>query len=186
MALELQLNACETCEGIDIVDITGSYSLENPGGYGTPNSPPGPEWFDTYIVEVWAPGVDRNSTPTYTLNLLSSAPAPDDNGYYTWSVTAAAMGLSEILSGVWSFKTTATLGASTFIADADVPFITEIQGKVDAKMKYYDPTCPCRDGCEDPMKVYRIFTTLSCGRPCSGDKADRTITYLRYLLKNCC
>ena len=186
MALELQLNACEVCDGINVIDITGAYSVSNTGGYGDPNTPEDPSGFDSYSLSIWRPGSARDGDADFTLDLLSDVPAPDGDGYYTWLVTAADMGLTEIESGPWYFEATGTLGNSVTISDAEVVFIVELQAKVDIKMKPYDPSVMCPQGCEDPLKIFNIFSILSCSRPCDGDKATRIITHLRQLLKNCC
>jgi len=185
----LILKSCviEVCDGFTFMDTTGPYAdPSNLGGYGTENSIDGPSDFDTYLLKVWFPESDPAGEPDYTLNLLTAVPAPDADGYYSWSVTATMMGLQAMTSGVYTFSAQATLGQGVFISDNVKIFVKDLKATViDPMMKKYDPTCACADGCEDPALIFAQFLTVSCDGICDASKAQTIINAL-YDKQNCC
>ena len=188
MALELKASVCEGCNLFQFVDTTGLYNAStNPTGYGGFNGVLDPFDFDTYTLSVWYPGSDITSTPNYTYNLLTLPnPVPDAEDHYTWDITAAMMGVSVIKSGVWNFTATGVKDGLTYIVDVQCIFTNDIKEKLDNKLLDYDPTCECKSGCEDPLELFAMLTTVECGGICDSDKAQAIISQLYQRVPNCC
>lgn len=186
MALEIKGRACEGCDAFSYVDNTGDYSPENTTGYGPENGVTGPADFDTYTLEVWYPDTDLADAPDYTYNLLQSVPAPDADGHYTWTITKQMLGEDVIKSGVYVMKATGVLGPATYIADTEAIFTNDIEGKLDAKLVTYDPTCPCKKGCQNPLELFMMLQTVKCGGICNGETSQLTIDTLYDKVTLCC
>lgn len=187
MALEIKGAVSEGCLELSYTDRTGLYN--NPGnitGYGSENGVTGPAAFDTYTLKVWYPESDLTADPDFTYDLQTAIPTPDSDDYYTWEITVAEMGLTKLISGVYTFMATGTLGQSVYIADVVKYFTRDLKLVIDQTMVEWDPTCGCSDGCEDPSEVYAAYLTVSCDGVCSAQKAQEIITALYDRSANCC
>lgn len=147
MAFELKTVICEGCKRITFYDVTKPYNAStNPGGYGQSGLPANPNQFQTYTLQVWAPGQDRNGDPSYTVNLLGSplvaavGPcASCESGCaedtYPMVITAESLGLTTFVSGAWRFITTATYilpdtTTATYTHQVDTALIQDIKDLV--------------------------------------------------------
>ena len=188
MALELKASVCEGCNVFQFVDTTGLYNAStNPTGYGGFNGVLDPFDFDTYTLSVWFPNSDINTAADYTYNLLTLPnPIPDAEDHYTWTITAAMMGVSVIKSGVYNFTATGVKDGLTYLVDVQCIFTNDIKEKLDAKLLDYDPTCGCKKGCEDPLELYAQLITVECGGICDAEKSQSIIDSLYQNVPNCC
>ncbi|HNR54788.1 MAG TPA: hypothetical protein PKJ19_06475 [Flavobacteriales bacterium] len=180
-------NACEGCLELTYTDTTGAYNaLSNPDGYGPENTVEGPDDFSTYSLQVWQPGLTTRDAPTYTLNLLTSVPLPDEDYYFTWTITAEDMGLDAITSGVWTFAATGVLSPNTYVAEVRKIFTLDVKEKViDPAMLNADPSCACEDCDADPYTLYAMYDSVACNGICSPEASQEVINYL-YTQKGCC
>lgn len=181
MALELQICAQETCDELVYRDITGTYNATTqPGGYGPENDVLGPEDFDTYVVSIWGPNTDPSTTaPLLVKDLLLSIPEPDENGYYSWTITATALGLTTITSGVWYMEAVATLDDTIYEADNSPILLRDVKTTiVDPAMLGADIDCGCKEGCSDPFEIFAKYQAVACNGVCSAEQTQSIITWL--------
>ena len=185
--LELRVASCESCDQFTFDDLTGTYNAEtNPTGYGSENTVTSPAAFDTYTLSVWYPGSDTTGDPDFTYDLKANLPAPDSDGYYQWTITAASMDLTALKSGVYTMTATGVLGINTYAADTQQIFVRDLKKTViDPLMKGYDPLCGCKTGCEEPTLIFAEFLTVTCDGICSSEQAQGIIEDL-YTKQSCC
>jgi hypothetical protein len=186
--LELTASTCEVCDGFQFTDTTGLYdAVDNPTGYGGFNGVTGPFDFDTYSLQVWFPSSDTTGAADYTYDLLTlPQPQPDADDHYTWSFTKAMLGLDNMTSGVWTFTATGTKGAAVYVVDVQCIFVLDINGRLSAKLKDYDPECGCKKGCEDPLELFVQMTTVACGGTCDLADAQYIIDDTYQRVTQCC
>lgn len=185
--LQLVISSCEGCLEFSFTDETGEYA--DPGnltGYGVENGVTGPSDFSSYVLEIRYPGTAMSSSPDATYNLLTSVPTPDSDYHFTWTITAADLGLTKFVSGVYTFTARGILADATYLADFQCIFINDLQEEVDAMMLEYDPTCPCKEGCDSPADLFAEFLTVKCGGICDAVKAQSIITSLYQQVPSCC
>lgn len=108
MALQVRVTSGESCDGILVKDITSTYdAVSNPTGYGAPNPS-----FGQVIPYTAAVTLPNGTTSVFTLDLLADPPAPVvvcscsgvDVSTYTWTITPADLGLTEITPGVYTIQ----------------------------------------------------------------------------------
>lgn len=185
--LQLSTTTQEGCDEFNFVDATGLYSLlTNPSGYGPENGIDGPADFDTYVLNIRYPHTPITEDPDFVFNLLTTVPTPDANDHYTWTITATDLGLSELVSGVWTFTAVGTLADVEYISDSQCIFVQQLQELIDDAMLDYDPNCPCKDGCANPADLFVEFLTLKCSGVCDRDKTQAAIDSLLTKLPTCC
>ena len=186
----LTLNACvrQGCEALTYLDTTGTYSETNLTGYGTENGVESPSDFYTYTLSVWAPGVDpETQDPTAVINLLQNLPTPDSNGYYSWTLDPATLGVSTIEDGVWYMEARGNTTVDEYTVAIDVIVTATLAAEIKAKMLKWKPGCTgCNKGCEDPSKLFIALTILCDGGACSSAKASEIIKWLKAAVKSCC
>lgn len=183
MALVLRLRVLEGCDGMKYRDTTGPYDVtDNPTGYGSENDVDGPQDFTSYTLSIWAPGLDpATDAPSYTQNLLLSIPTPDDDDWYTWQTTQQS-----VPSGVWYIRAVGTTDTTSYTAATKAILLKDVKTEViDPVMLAYDPTCGCKEGCTDPLKLFMLFDALKKNGICDLTKAQVDIDYL-YSQKGCC
>lgn len=167
MALILSISTCEGCDEFTFTDSTGLYSdPENLSGYGTENGISSPSDFTSYILEIRYPGTPITADPDATYDLLADVPPIDPDDDYVWTITAADIGLTKFVSGVYTFTARGVLAGNTYLADAQCIFKNDLQGLIDTAMLDWDPTCPCKAGCEGLDTLYTQFLTVVCGGKC--------------------
>ena len=184
----LVLKPCfqETCSGVTYIDRTGPYDVTtNATGYGEPNDVTGPGDFSAYTLSVWLPGQDPEGDPQVVLNLLPP-PAPDSSGFYSWSFTFEDLGVTSIPSGFAYMEVRGVFEGDEYDASAGPLFVAPTRAKVDAAMKRYDPTTPCRKGCEDPAKFFMMLTSVECDGVCDQEKSESILDYIDNNIKLCC
>jgi len=190
MALQLKGCLSQSCDGFSYKDITGPYNADtNNTGYGSPNEVDGPSDFSSYELRIWDPTNNYYSdTPvaTATLDLLDDVPTPDSEGFYTWDFTAADIDLTAINDGVWFWEVVGIKDDIEYPAQGFALFINTLRGNIDTKLKTWDPTCPCKKGCQDPGELYAQFLVLECGGVCDPAGAADVIKWLTAKLKLCC
>ena len=187
MSLLLVGEICEGCVEFNFTDATGLYdATTNEGGYGPENGISSPSEFTTYALEVRYPGTAITATPDATFNLLANVPTPDSDFHFTWTITAADLGLTKFISGVYTFTARGVIAGNTYLADVQCIFINDLQDEVDAMMIDYDPTCPCKTGCASPADLFAEFLTVKCGGICDAVKAQSIITSLYQSVPSCC
>jgi len=189
--MSLVLKGClvQSCDGISYSDQTGPYSVDNTGGYGTPNPVDGPADFDSYVLKIWDPTNDyyaETPAPTATFDLQDTAPAPDAEGFYTWEYIASQLGLSSVNDGVWFWEVLGVKDNVEYRTQGFALFLNTLRGLLDTKIKTWDPTCPCKAGCQDVGELYAKFLVLECGGPCDPEGAADVIKWLTSKLKLCC
>ena len=185
--LEITSRSCDGCAEFQWVDTTGPYNaLTNAGGYGVANGVLGPASFDTYTLYVRYPGTAITDDPDFTFNLLTTVPTPDSSGHYTWTITAAQMGLAKLVSGVYTMTAIGIISGVSYITDSQCLFLNDLESLVDAAMLTYDPVCGCKSGCEDPAELFVQFLTIRCGGVCDLEKAQAGIDDLYSRLPLCC
>lgn len=185
----LELSACvaEGCEEFTFKDVTGPYdATDNPTGYGVENGVTGPAAFTSYELLIWYPGSNIEDDADFTYNLGASIPTPDADGFYSWVLTQEDLDLTKLVSGVWNFTLMGVLSPSTYVADVEKIFINDLKDQVYDLMKEYDPTCPCKAGCEDRADLFAQLLTITCGGICDPDKAQEAIDNLYAKTTNCC
>ncbi len=185
--LEISGSSCEGCSSISYTDTTGPYA--DPGnltGYGTENGVTGPAAFDTYTLEIWFPNTLLTEPADYTLNLKTSVPPVDPDGFYTWDITKVMLGVDPIKSGVYTMTATGVLSGSTYVADLQCVFVADIESEIDDNLKSYDPDCGCADCAEDPLELFVMLQTVKCGGICDGDKTQKIIDNLYANSSQCC
>lgn len=187
MALVLQSSSCEECLTINWSDVTGPYAVgTNESGYGSENGVLSPSEFTTYVLQMWFPNSDLDGDPDFTYNLKLNIPTPDPEGHYSWTFTAAQLGVPAIRSGVYNMTATAVLAPNTYITDVQCIFTRDVKTEViDPAMLNYDPTCGCKDGCVDAAGLFSMYETVACGGICNAEKAQDIIDYL-YTQQGCC
>lgn len=180
MALELVIGeVCEGCEEFHFQDATGAYDVTtNPTGYGSANGVDSPSSFDSYILEIRYPGTPITSDPDATYDLLTAVPSPDSDFFFTWTITIADLGLTKLVSGVWTFTAVGTLAGNSYIADSQCIFKNDLQGVIDTAMLNWDPTCACAPGCDSLATLYTEFVTVVCGGKCDRVATQSIITSL--------
>lgn len=172
MALERKISICIACGEIVIEDTTGVYDADtNPGGYGGPN----PDFADAtaYTVAVYAPGATE---PAATLDLLLSPPAPDADGHYVYTLTAAQLGFTEqeIVSGVWSVDVT----WNTEVEKRKVLAMGDIMRKI--------RKCICCNSKKHTWMNLELKAAAAQHRCFKHDKAQKTIDRLYRAVAKCC
>lgn len=192
-SMPLQLKGClsQTCDGLSYEDATGTYNaLTNAGGYGVANGVTGPADFDTYRLLLWAPNNDYYAdtpTPSITLDLLENVPTQNPAGFYTWEYLLSQLeGITAIDDGTWYWEVVGVKGAEEFRIQGFALFINGLRALSDAKMKPWDPTCPCKSGCTDIASIQMKFFILERGGTCDPEKAEEVIKWLKSQLKTCC
>lgn len=179
MALQLSISTCESCESFTFTDQTGLYdATTNPGGYGTENGVLDPSAFDTYVLEIRYPGTPITSDPDATYDLLADVPVIDSADDYVWTITIADLGLTKLVSGVWTFTAVGTLAGNSYIADSQCIFKNDLQEVIDTAMLNWDPTCACAPGCDSLATLYTEFVTVVCGGKCDRVATQSIITSL--------
>jgi hypothetical protein len=187
MALKLKICASDSCNGITVYDTTGPYSPENLTGYGVENGVESPEDFDSYIMSLWKDGQDPLVDPPLAIiDMTNYAFVADDEGNYPLFISLSQLGVEFVESGVWYIQLEATLGLDTYLAVDSPIFLYELTDKLEKKMPGFDPTKPCKNGCEDVSKLASALDAVSCYGSCSGVKSSRIIKWIRTQLKNCC
>lgn len=183
----LTLNGCllEDCDGITLLDTTGPYSVDDPGGYGVENDVTDPEDFDSYSLRIWAPGLDPSEDdPTAIINLLDPAPiGPDDSGNYRWDISLEQLGLTSIAPGIWYAE-------AVGIKDGDIyempplmqPFAKALWTELDKAMLKYDPVCGCKKGCADTLELYMMLNSVVPRDPCCQGSAFCSVEQTRTVL----
>jgi len=188
----LEVKGCldQSCDGLTFKDITGTYNVvDNPNGYGIANVILGPSGFDTYELRLWDPSNNYYSetpVPTVVLDLLTLVPPPDSQGFYSWDYIASQIGVSEILDGAWFWEVIGVKDADEYRTQGFGVFINILRAKMDAKLKAWDPTCPCKKGCQDIGELYSQFLVLEAGGTCDSNSVGDVIKWLSNKLKNCC
>lgn len=190
MPISLNLRLCATCDGLQVWDQTRPYdAIDNPGGYGDPNPDFGE--LTPYTVDIYAPGA---TTPTFTLDLLSSSPSPDSDGDYHWDISVEdlqggnAYSYDHVRSGWW--KATFTAGD-----DGNVNGGTPIVVRIDCFFTGHLETLIVNDTCAEQCGVCECHTDRwlqlmgaqnlfkDCGNP---TKAQEVVTSLyRQVAKAC-
>lgn len=108
MSLSIKATSGESCDGLLFIDKTGVYdAVDNPGGWGVPNPS-----FGQVIPYTAAVTLPNGTTSVFTLNLLADPPDPVvvcscsgvDVSTYTWTITPADLGLTEITPGVYTIQ----------------------------------------------------------------------------------
>lgn len=186
--LELTASSCETCDGFQWTDTTGLYNAStNPTGYGGFNGVTDPFDFDSYTLQVWFPGSDTAGDPDYTYDLLTLPnPLPDADDHYEWSFTKAMLGLTAMTSGVWTITATGVKGLAEYVVDVQCIFVMDVKGKLDVKIKDYDPECGCKKGCEDPLELLIQLNTVECSGTCDLADAQYIIDDTYQRVTQCC
>jgi hypothetical protein len=186
--LELVIADCEGCNEFVFTDATKLYNITtNPSGYGSANGVTSPAAFDTYTLSVRFPGTTIEDPADFVFNLLGSVPPIDADENYVWpAITAAQMGLTALQSGVWTFTARGVIAGVPYVADNVVIFFNDLASKFDTAMKEWDPTCGCKDGCEDISELYVQFLSVVCGGKCDPVKAQAIIDSLYTSLPLCC
>lgn len=187
MALVLKGCTDELCDGFKWTDSTGLYdAATNPGGYGVQNDITGPSGFTTYTIRLWAPSANpATDAPTFTYDLLADVPTPDSDDHYTWEFDPGLQ-----VSGVWYSRTVATFNGDTFEVNAYVTFSNEVRGLIRDAINATDPTCACKEGCEDPYRLLTLLNSVvpcgcACATVCSLDRVRTIIAYLHSRLPLC-
>ena len=174
------------CNGFSYTDKTGTYNATtNPEGYGSENGVTGPDDFDTYSLSVWLPGQDPNSPAQAVLDLLP-APEPNAQGFYTWEFTLSDLGVSEIPYGFARMEITGVKDGDTFTATSGPLFLGDIPDKVNKAMLKFDPSCPCKKGCQNPIELFSALQAVKCGGVCDAEATERILKYIDNNIKNCC
>ena len=185
--LQLEISTCEGCNEFEFSDTTKLYNVDTrPGGYGPENGVDDPSSFDSYSLEVRYPNTPISSPPDATFDLLTAVPPIDSSENYVWTITAADLGLTKFVSGVYTFTARGVIAGNTYLADVQCIFINDLQDEVDAMMIDYDPTCPCKTGCSSPADLFAEFLTVKCGGICDAVKAQSIITSLYQSVPSCC
>lgn len=205
MAFEINLCASDAgCDGITFVDQTGSFSLENPEGYGAPPDPgpipPNVEAYTSYQLEVWFAvegGVDLDTdpppAPDFTLNLLTATHTTDaETGYVTWPITLEQLGVETIRSGWWFFRVTAVYTNSTpetfnYESDAQMAFMSDLTTQTDNMMSTFDINGCCNDCSQKKASLYQKFFITKKYTACCADEEGftRNVDYLYFNLPLC-
>lgn len=184
--LDLKIDTCEDCAAFVVTDQTGLYEVDtNEGGYGDPNTPAGPQGFDSMTLRIWKPKADLNAAPDFTVNLLASIPDPDDNYHFQWRISAASLGLEYIVSGSWYIQVEAVIGTTVYSDDVFAVASEHIQKVISDLMKKFDPTAGCKD-CEDASMLMQNAMALGCGGTCDEEASQRIIDHLYWKSKTCC
>jgi len=190
MPLILQGCLAQTCDGLSFSDITGLYNaVDNAGGYGSENGVTGAADLDSYVLRIWdSPDsyYANPSVPVATLDLLESVPSPDSSYHYTWSYTAEELGLTFNDGGSWYWEVLGIKDADEYFAQGNAFFLNALETRINAKMKSWDPTCPCKKGCADVGELYAKFFVLKCFGTCNIAEANDVIAWLNSQLKTCC
>lgn len=169
------------------MDTTGAFNaVTNDGGYGSENGVADPSAFDSYTLYVRYPGTAITDPANFEFNLLTTVPTPDSDFHFTWTITAAQMGLTSIPSGVYTFSAIGILSSVEYPTDSQCIFLNTVEALVDAAMLEFDPTCGCAHGCEDPSLLFTEFLTVKCGGICDAVKAQAVIDDLSTRLPLCC
>lgn len=185
MALILKGCIQENCNGFSYVDTTGPYNEEsNEGGYGPENEIESPSDFASYVLNVWGPDQDRATDPPLATIDLFPVPVADDHGFYSWQLVPQDFGMERIKEGIWKFQALANDGA--YSVELSAILTRTLKEDVDLKMKAWDPTCPCKAGCQDPKELFMALEVIRRGGVCDLEKSAEIIRYLRSQLKNCC
>lgn len=192
-SMPLQLKGClsQTCDGLSYEDATGTYNaLTNEGGYGVANGVTGPADFDTYTLSLWTPDNDYYAdtpTPSITLDLLEDVPTPDASGFYTWEYLLSQLeGITAIGDGTWYWEVLGVKDDVEYRVQGFALFINDLRSGIYAKLKSWDPSCPCKTGCQDIGDLYSKFLVLECWGACDGVNANKVIRWLTSKLKTCC
>lgn len=189
MAFTLKPSLCANCDTLVYEDETGTYNATtNPGGYTGPGAPTGPADFTTYTLEVWYPGSDRNNPADYTLNLLTSIPSPDVDGFYTWpAITLAELGMTTLADGVYQIEVTAIYSGTDYGKLLKVLSVSTLKGNIRSKVNASDPLCDCDDDCNDPMVLWNRLKRAQLAAECGQTTQASTITnWLLANWQNCC
>lgn len=185
--LKITSRDCEGCLEFQYVDTTGAFNaVTNDGGYGSENGVADPSAFDSYTLYVRYPGTSITDPPDFEFNLLTTVPTPDSDFHFTWTITAAQMGLTKLVSGIYTFTAIGILSGVQYPTDSECIFLNDLEGLIDAAMLTYDPICGCSDGCENPADLFVSFLTVRCGGICDSAKAQEVINSLYSTLPLCC
>lgn len=197
----IRSTTAELCDGVRFRDVTGSFSVDNPMGYGAPPDPgpvpPDADSYDTYTLQVWAAqegGVDVNAAPNFTFDLLTFPHTTDPvTGYVTWDLSFADLGGAPLRSGWWVFRTTGVYTNSdddtfTYTTTRTTAFIRTLQGLMDEAMLTFDPDCQCGEGCVSASDLYITFRMARDFMGCCADKAGftKSVDWLYNQLPLCC
>jgi hypothetical protein len=185
MALSLAHSHDEGCSTFSFIDQTGAYPSPSTG-YGAQNGVTSPSDFDTYVLSIWGPDQDPSTdTAQFIYDLLEEVPTADDDNYYTWTFTEDDLGF-ELDAGVYYMQAVGTKDGEEYTSQTYPVLVNELCDLVDAKMKDYDPTCPCKAGCQDPALIWANYKLLKEGATCSADQSRNIITWLQNQLERCC
>lgn len=187
MALVLKAKSLEYCDGFYFKDITGAYDVtDNPTGYGVANTVTQPDYFDTYILQVWQPNSDLSGDPDYEVDLLTlTYPTPDSNFFFSWPITMDMMGIDTMPSGVWTMTARGVTGSTTYRVDVQCIFINDIEAGIDQIMLRWDPKCGCGGGCGKAPEAFMQLMTVKCGGVCDRDAAQAIIDSLYDICVKC-
>ena len=189
MALILKGCLQQTCDGLEFNDQTGLYNATtNPGGYGSENVVLGPSDFDTYELSLWAPDNDYYAdvpAPSVTLDLLEDVPTPDPDDHYKWPFTEAQVGIP-LADGPWYWEAVGVKDGDEYRTQGVVIFLNDLRASINAKLKGWDPTCPCKAGCYDIADLYAKFLVLEKGGICDPQGSIDVIKWMKAKLKACC
>lgn len=188
--MPLTLRACihEECDGIQFVDTTRDYSVDNTGGYGTPNVPANPSGFDTYVFSYWAANLDPSTdAPTFTYNLLLNVPTQSTNEDYAWpTFTFEQMGVSSTEQGIAYFEVVATLDGDTYRTDFTALLIQDLVAEVRSKMKGWKPGSKSATGCIPVSRMAEAIDMVKCGWTCDPDQAKDIIKWIKANINSIC
>ena len=111
-------------------------------------------------------------------------PLPDSNEDYTWTFTAAALGMASIPDGVYWYDAVGTYDGDQYIVSGALVVTFKLASDIKAKLDARKPGC---NKCNDELESLWInLQILKCGGICDLEKAAEMIAYLQNKVKTCC
>lgn len=176
------------CDGLQYVDKTRDYSVENESGYGPENGVDDPSSFDTYTLSYWDasrdPAIDD---PTFVFNLLSDVPAQSLNEDYAWNVfTFEQMGVSSTEQGIAYFEVVGVKDGDEYRNDFTALLIQDLVAEVASKMKGWRPGTKSQGNCIPVQRMAEAIDMVRCGWDCDEEQAKDNIKWIKANINSIC
>ena len=180
MELELRINAEFGADSFVVYDTTGTFdSGYNAGGYGTPNK--FPQNATGAELQVTPPD---ETTPISITAIYPTLPNLTGAGY---EVTATALGLDELVPGVWTISLTVTFSDGTeSTVECKFANLCSVESCLTNREKQIDETCNTLY--DDETFRLRMLIEGAKANMCAGqyDKANSLIQYVAEKCDCCC
>jgi hypothetical protein len=175
MALKLTFDICVTngCTVFKLNETTGTYSVTNTTGWGSPNLPLGDVVSATMLIT-------SPSGVEYTVDMLNTFNWPTNNSSLFANISASSLGLTNLEDGLWIFKYTVTDNSGNNISTTN-HYLNYCNSEccvlqMLTNLKLDNCGCNCNDPkYEDYLKAWLQLEALKKAADCGDETAFNNI-----------